>query len=412
MSIKINLPEDVKIIIETLYANGYEAFAVGGCVRDSLLGREPGDWDITTSALPQQVKALFRRTIDTGLEHGTVTVMLGKNGYEVTTYRIDGEYDDARHPKSVEFTGNLKKDLERRDFTINAMAYNDVCGIVDEFGGIADLDNKLIRCVGKATDRFGEDALRILRAVRFSAQLGFEIEEETIKAIKELAHTLEKISKERIHTEFNKMLKSAHPEYFERAAELGITKAVMQEYDLLSKEQKAFSSIFVRLAENELPERYAALTFKQGSEAAVRLLRELKMDNNTITLTERLVKHLHTELTQDEAKLRHIIHNIGEDIFLRLMSFRIAYEKAMEKSGNAADIQGAVDQYNLAEKIIRRGDCLSLKSLALNGKDLMEMGIPAGREVGRILNLMLHKVLTDQSLNTKNKLISEVNKLK
>ncbi len=411
MNTKINLPDDVKIIIDTLYANGYEAFAVGGCVRDSLLGRVPGDWDITTSALPEQVKDLFRRTIDTGIEHGTVTVMMGKVGYEVTTYRIDGEYDDARHPKSVEFTGNLKKDLERRDFTINAMAYNDVCGIVDEFGGIDDLNNRIIRCVGNAEDRFGEDALRILRAVRFSAQLGFEIEEETVKAIKELAHTLEKISKERIHTEFNKMLKSAHPEYFERAAELGITKVVMQAYDSLTKEQKEFSSVFVGIVENELPERYAALTFKQGSRAAVKLLRELKMDNNTIAMTERLVKHLHTELTEDEAELRHIIHNIGEDIFLRLMSFRIAYEKALAAFGQVSRTEEAIVQYNLGKTIIDRGDCLSLKTLALNGKDLMQLGIPAGKELGRTLEKLLDQVLTDQSLNTKDKLTRLVSQM-
>ena len=169
---KITLPDDVKQIIETLEQHGYEGYAVGGCVRDSILGRIPNDWDITTSATPQQVKKLFPRTVDTGIQHGTVTVLMGKEGYEVTTYRVDGEYEDARHPKEVTFTANLEEDLRRRDFTINAMAYNDSEGLVDVFGGRADIEQKVIRCVGNAEERFGEDALRIMRAVRFSAQLG------------------------------------------------------------------------------------------------------------------------------------------------------------------------------------------------------------------------------------------------
>ena len=210
--VRIALPKDVKHIIGVLMENGYEAYAVGGCVRDSILGRVPGDWDITTSALPMQVKGLFRRTVDTGIQHGTVTVMLGRNGYEVTTYRIDGKYEDSRHPESVEFTPKLEEDLKRRDFTINAMAYNDEHGVVDIFDGVGDLQRKIIRCVGNAHDRFDEDALRILRAVRFSAQLGFGIEENTARAAKELAVNLKRISSERIHTEFNKMLKSPHPD--------------------------------------------------------------------------------------------------------------------------------------------------------------------------------------------------------
>mgnify|MGYP002747897424 FL=1 len=173
---KINIPGSVKLIIDVLENNGYEAFAVGGCVRDTILDREPQDWDITTSALPEQVKELFNRTLDTGIQHGTVTVMIKHVGYEVTTYRIDGEYNDSRHPESVEFTSNLIEDLKRRDFTINAMAYNEREGLVDAFDGINDINNKIIRCVGEPEERFGEDALRILRAVRFSAQLGFDID--------------------------------------------------------------------------------------------------------------------------------------------------------------------------------------------------------------------------------------------
>lgn len=179
---RIELPEKVKRIIAILQRNGYEAYAVGGCVRDAMLGREPQDWDITTSALPDQVKALFSRTIDTGIQHGTVTVLLDREGFEVTTYRVDGKYEDGRHPSEVSFTASLAEDLKRRDFTVNAMAYNEKDGLIDLFDGAGDLKRGIIRCVGNAVERFSEDALRILRAFRFSAQLDFSIEEETLRA--------------------------------------------------------------------------------------------------------------------------------------------------------------------------------------------------------------------------------------
>ena len=181
---KIILPENVKYIIQKLSEAGYEAYAVGGCVRDTILGRIPGDWDITTSARPEEIKNIFKKTIDTGIAHGTVTVMLSKEGYEVTTYRIDGEYEDSRHPKEVIFTGNLTEDLKRRDFTINAMAYNDETGLVDIFDGLGDIEKGIIRCVGEPRERFTEDALRMMRAIRFAAQLGYSIEENTSLAIK------------------------------------------------------------------------------------------------------------------------------------------------------------------------------------------------------------------------------------
>ena len=230
---KIELPEKVKTVIGELKAHGYDAYAVGGCIRDSILGRTPGDWDITTSAKPQQVKAIFPRTVDTGIQHGTVTVLMDKEGFEVTTYRIDGEYEDARHPKDVIFTSNLLEDLKRRDFTINAMAYNDETGLVDAFDGIADLKAKRIRCVGEPTERFTEDALRMMRAVRFAAQLGFEIEEKTEKAIKKLAPTLEKISAERICAELEKLILSDNPDKLIEAYNLGITKVVLPEFDAM-----------------------------------------------------------------------------------------------------------------------------------------------------------------------------------
>lgn len=206
----LEIPKNAEIILHILEKAGYEAYVVGGCVRDSILGRSPDDWDITTSAKPEQVKALFHRTVDTGLQHGTVTVLMEKEGYEVTTYRVDGEYEDGRHPKEVTFTASLKEDLKRRDFTINAMAYNPSSGLVDLFGGLEDIERKIIRCVGDPLERFTEDALRIMRAVRFSAQLGFTIEEETRKALKVLAPNLKHVSAERIQVELVKLLMSPH----------------------------------------------------------------------------------------------------------------------------------------------------------------------------------------------------------
>lgn len=206
--IKIALPKYVGFIIDKLYEKGYEAFAVGGCVRDVVMGRNPHDWDITTNALPEIVKETFNKTIDTGIKHGTVTVMIKRVGYEVTTYRIDGEYTDGRHPKEVIYTSDLAEDLKRRDFTINAMAYNYRTGIIDKFNGVEDIENKIIRCVGNPTDRFKEDALRMLRAIRFSAQLDFSIDKETYEAIKLLAENLSLISKERIQAELTKTITS------------------------------------------------------------------------------------------------------------------------------------------------------------------------------------------------------------
>ena len=224
---QINLPEDVKYILNILRAAGYEAYAVGGCVRDCLLGKLPKDWDVTTSALPEDVKRLFPRTVDTGIKHGTVTVMVKSEGYEVTTYRVDGEYTDGRHPESVSFTACLDEDLKRRDFTINALVYNEATGVTDLFGGTKDLENGIIRCVGVAEERFGEDALRILRAVRFSAQLGFDIEKDTYTAAVKLGKNLAKVSAERIKAELDKTLVSDNPGHICLLKSMGLDKVIL-----------------------------------------------------------------------------------------------------------------------------------------------------------------------------------------
>ena len=285
---RLQLPAAVNMIIDVLQAHGYEGFTVGGCVRDSVLNRTPDDWDITTS-------------VDTGLQHGTVTVMVHGVGYEVTTYRIDGEYEDGRHPKEVQFTSNLTEDLKRRDFTINAMAYSKDRGLIDEFGGMNDLQRKIIRCVGDPWQRFGEDALRILRAVRFAAQLGFEIEENTKKAIVELAPTLSKISAERIQTETVKLLMPEFdaimetpqntPHHMYNVGEHTLKALSLTEKDRILRLTMLLHDI--GKASMRTTDANGVDHFKghgpAGKEIAKKILRRLKFDNDTIAQVTHLI---------------------------------------------------------------------------------------------------------------------------
>ena len=397
---RIVMPDHVRTIITTLNENGYEAYAVGGCVRDSIIHRVPGDWDITTNALPTQTKALFKRTIDTGLQHGTVTVMMGSEGYEITTYRVDGVYEDGRHPKQVEFTASLSEDLKRRDFTINAMAYNDEVGIVDLFGGEADIENGVIRCVGNPYDRFSEDALRMLRAVRFSAQLGFSIEENTQKAIRELAHTLEKISKERIHTELGKILLSPNPDFIKYAGDLGITANSFDAYDNLSDKSVALE--LLKALPNKIYFKYAALLMECTSKEAVDKLKELKLDNDTINKVKYLVEYHRSEPAQDEVSVRRLLMKIDVEPLRDIITFEREYYRIKGEN----ELLGAVDNLQaLMEKILEAGDCFRIKDLAINGGDLMAIGINPGKEMGDRLKRCLEAVIENPKLNTKEKLL-------
>lgn len=370
----------------------------GAVSATAYLGRTPGDWDITTSALPMQVKALFRRTVDTGIQHGTVTVMLGKNGYEVTTYRIDGKYEDSRHPKSVEFTFNLVEDLKRRDFTINAMAYNDEHGIVDAFDGMGDLKRRIIRCVGKAHDRFDEDALRILRAVRFSAQLGFGIEDDTAKAARELAPTLVKISRERIHTELNKLLLSDNPDYFSVVYDLGVMKIIIPELENIDAHKLDKIKHFIKKTSAVLPERYAALLSCVDADTAGRILKGLKLDNATILMAAKLVKYYNMNPVVSEAAVRHYINEVGENDALRIVDFNISI------CGSELN-KGYTDMRKICVMVKERGDCTELRNLKISGRDLMEAGFPAGKQLGEILQKLLCEVLDNPKFNEYNYLL-------
>ena len=436
--IKMNIPKDVDFIIKKLEENGYEAFAVGGCVRDTILGREPKDWDITTSALPQKVKEIFRRTLDTGLQHGTVTVMLKHIGYEVTTYRIDGEYKDSRHPESVEFTTNLIEDLKRRDFTINAMAYNSKYGVVDAFDGIGDLQRKVIKCVNDPEERFTEDALRMLRAVRFSAQLGFEIEEKTEKAIKKLAPTLEKISAERICAELEKLILSDNPDKLIEAYNLGITKVVLPEFDAMMECKQDTPYHMYNVGEHTIKVmenvektrvmRFAALLHDvakpvcrtvdekgiyhyhghpaKGAQMAHAIFRRLKFDCDTMDRVCRLITWHDDNPPLDEASVRKAVHRAGIEQYPALFLVKRADILAKSKAGQKEKL-AYVDAYErMYEEIRRRGDCLTLKELAVSGKDLISAGIKPGKQIGEILNTLLALVLEDPQKNTKEYLMS------
>lgn len=437
---QIILPEKVQYILHTLEEAGFEAYAVGGCVRDSLLGREPDDWDITTSARPQQVKAVFPRTIDTGIQHGTVTVMMGKEGFEVTTYRIDGEYEDSRHPKEVIFTANLVEDLKRRDFTINAFAYNDRSGIVDAFDGMTDLQNGIIRCVGEAKERFTEDALRMMRAVRFSAQLGYSIEEKTKEAIIELAPNLKNISAERIQVELVKLLQSPHPDYVRIAYDLGITKVILPEFDRAMETPQNNPHHVYNVGEHLLhtllyvrPDRslrIAALLHdiakpdteetdsdgishfhghaEAGEEKAAAILRRLKFDNDTISKVKKYVKYHDYKIEARPRAVRRALHKIGKEYFEQILELKQADMLAQSTYQREEKEENLRQVRTLYEEILRKEECVSLKELALTGKDLMELGVPQGKQLGMILQQLLEDVLENPEHNTREYLVTLV----
>ena len=434
---KIQLPPKVNQIMQTLQANGFEAYAVGGCVRDSILGRKPDDWDITTSATPQETKQLFQKTFDTGIEHGTITVLLGKDAYEVTTYRVDGKYEDSRHPSEVTFTRSLKEDLLRRDFTMNAMAYNDKEGLVDIFGGMDDLQNRCIRCVGNAEERFREDALRILRAVRFAAQLDFEVEEETKQGIRRLAPTLANISAERIQVELVKMLVSPNPGLLRMAYELGITQVILPEFDVMMQTTQETPHHCYSVGEHTLravelvrAEKALRLTmllhdvakpkmktvddkgrahFKkhdlEGTQMAKAILRRLKFDNDTINKVTKLVAYHDYRMEAEPRLVRRAMNRIGEDLFAEYLEVRMADTLAQSAYQREEKLQNLQDIRSCYEEIMENKQCVSLKELAVTGSDLIADGMMPGKEIGHVLQLLLEQVLEKPELNDKETLL-------
>ena len=396
----ITLPTKVKQIISRLEKADFEAYAVGGCVRDSILGRSPEDWDITTSAKPEEVKKLFSTTIDTGLQHGTVTVVIEKEGFEVTTFRLDGDYTDGRHPDRVAFTSSLTEDLRRRDFTINAMAYSEKRGLIDEFDGERDLEDGVIRAVGDACERFSEDALRMLRAIRFASQLNFKIADETFDAIKELSPNIAKVSVERIAKELEKLLLSGNPEYIALVYETGIFSVIAPEVAMLFENGEISASIKA-LSRASFPEkkelyqiRLAIFLEGLGADKAANLLKRLKLDNDTINTVKKLLELSLREVENNETDMRRTVKEAGHKMMPLLLEMRRA--------------KGLKDNKDLYQTVIDNGYCTSISELNINGKDLMDAGIPKGALIGSTLERLLELVIEKPELNTRESLLLEV----
>jgi tRNA nucleotidyltransferase (CCA-adding enzyme) len=437
---QIRIPGEVQFIINTLYKSGFEAFAVGGCIRDILIGRLPNDWDITTNALPEQIISLFSHTIPTGIKHGTVTVIYNNNPYEVTTYRIDGEYTDNRHPDKVLFTSSLEEDLSRRDFTINSMAYNEYSGIVDPFNGFADLDALRVKCVGNANNRFNEDALRMIRAIRFACQLNFDIEEDTFNAIKLNCNLIKNVSIERIRDEFSKILLCEKPSFgLLLLKDSGLLQYILPEFmETINFDQRnphhdkdIFSHTLsaIDYSPKELSVRLGALLHDIGKPSSFTIdekgighfygheiigtdiseiiLRRMKYDNATIKKVLILVKeHMSRFSKLKPSTIKKLITRVGIENLEDLFELQIA------------DIRASAPPFNLdaveylrkeTVEILNNKQPITIKDLAVTGSDLIKSGIQPGKIIGKILNDLLEIVLEKPELNTKEDLLKLIN---
>lgn len=403
---KIDLPPKVKYIIDKIYENNYEAYIVGGCVRDSILGLKPNDYDITTNATPNMTKHIFReyKCIDTGIEHGTVSILIDDEIYEITTYRIEGEYKDHRRPDKVDFTSRLDEDLKRRDFTINAMAYNEKEGLIDLFGGKIDIKNKIIKTVGNPYDRFNEDGLRMIRAIRFSSKLDFKIEDETISAIYDNAKIIKNISLERITDEFNKIILSDKPENI-----IYLFKTKILDYLNISNEEdeSKFVKLYKKISilnkiDKVLIKRLVVLDYLIGElninckSFCNELVYSKKIiKNNNIILT--LMKEVNIE-DLDKVKIKKILNKIDKNVFEEYLDInRVIYED--EKNFNKI--------IDILKEIEENNECYTMKNLEVNGRDIMDLGYE-NKTVGQILNYLLEEVINNPNLNNKNILIKKI----
>lgn len=386
----ISIPDFIREIMIRIESAGYEAFVVGGSLRDILLGKEPHDWDVTTSALPETVASLFpdKHVIPTGLKHGTVTVVSEGEPVEITTYRVDGEYTDSRRPNEVTFTRNIEEDLSRRDFTVNALAYNEKRGLLDLFGGRSDLENKIIRAVGDPEKRFTEDALRIMRAFRFSAQLGFDIEENTLAAAKKLAARLKNIARERIGSEFMRLLASAYPE---RALSI-MENAIFEVLPVGELEKDIYR--LVKKLDNSAEARLALLLYGKPKEELLCVAHELRLSNDQKHRLLLLASPNEVDLGLTPVSARLFLRHYGDeaDAAARMLAILGVISPEFEA---------------LASEEAAKDPCLSPDTLAIGGGDIISLGIASGKEVGALLSRLLDEVIRDPSLNKREKLIDK-----
>lgn len=433
----IQLPPEALNIINELNSNGYEAFAVGGCVRDGLLGRDPQDWDIATNAVPERVKDIFRNTIDTGIKHGTVTVHGKENDIEVTTYRIDGTYKDNRHPENVEFTASLREDLKRRDFTMNAIAFHPDHGIIDLFGGIADIEEGIIKSVGMPEERFSEDALRMLRAARFSAQLGFRVDESVLDAIKEKCGLIKNVSSERVRDELDKLLVSDYPMRFILLRDTNLLQYILPEFEVcFHTVQKNPYHIFnvavhslkvVEAVPNDRVLRWAALLHDvgkpfvkttdekgidhfydhqlKGARLAEVILRRLRFDNNNISKITKLIQYHDMEINPSHKSVRKAAAKIGRNLFEALLYLKEGDRRAQAPQYLEAGLEKVRKVRQIYSDIVSMNEVIDMRGLAVNGHDLMEAGVRQGPELRQVLEKLLEAVLEDPRANTKERLL-------
>lgn len=433
------IPADALSIISTLEAAGHEAWLVGGCVRDLMLNRAPEDWDITTSALPETVQSCFPHTIPTGIAHGTVTVLMGKIPYEVTTYRSESEYSDFRRPDQVFFVSSIEEDLARRDFTINAMAWHPSGGLADPFGGIQDLKSGIIRAVGNPVERFGEDALRMLRAVRFAAQLNFVVEPATREAITEGASNITYVSGERVRVELDKWLMSAGTARWPLFHESGLMRWILPElercFDMPQRSPWHFESVgehTLRAAASAAPERLIRWTLLlhdlgkcemhtvdefgtdhflghevRGEELAREIMGRLRWDNRTMERVTKLIRHHDRDVEPTERAVRRAVRAIGRDEFPFWLAVRRA-DRLAQKPEKALPLLAKLDEVEaLYKSIIEQEHCLHVNELAVTGKDILALGVPQGRVIGRILHELLEWVLEEPDRNTRAQLMTK-----
>lgn len=432
------IPIYVQLILSRLMEAGFQAYLVGGSVRDAIMGREINDYDITTSAEADKVEELFSdyRTVDVGREFGTIKIITGDGDVEVTTFRSDGEYLDGRHPTEVVFAKDIVEDLSRRDFTINAMAMDLIGQLVDPFGGRADIEQKIIRTVGDASTRFGEDKLRIMRAIRFSTQLGFDLEPNTLGSIKEYAPTINQVSMERIRIELDKILTSVMPSKGLRLLEeTGILAEILPElmatvdFDQMTPyhDKTLFDHILcvVDGVEPVLHLRLAALLHdvekpdtlsigedgrghffghdQLGSETAKRILKRLRYDNHTIDGVSALIsQHMKVHEDMTVKAVKRLMNRVGEEYIYDLLNLMIADSRCTREDVN---VDFLLERIAIVDEILAGEEVYKSDQIALNGRDIMELGFPQGKIIGEILDYLLEVVIEDPSANDRNRLI-------
>jgi len=441
------MPICIEKCIERIEKSGFQAYIVGGCVRDSIIGKKPNDWDICTSATPKEIKEIFKseKTIDVGIEHGTVVVLLENKAIEITTFRIDGDYSDGRRPDGVEFTSKLIEDLSRRDFTINAIAYNHKIGIVDYFNGVQDIESKIIKCVGNSEKRFKEDALRIMRALRFMTQLNYNIEEGTLIALNNNKELLKRISIERINVELNKLILSDYPsDGIENIFNMNIMSIVLPFlkkhegeyiYDYLNVKrcieviEKSPKKLYVRLT---VFLYYLLYVHKNGSIDIVKrnskedvstlkphydiklkitceaILKELHYDNNTIKKVSTLIAYYDTPIYKDKLYIKRLLQSIGVEALCELVIIKDVTRMFLEKENLEIEQQFNVNRSDIeqiVEEILENKEVYHKSGLEVTGKDLINLGIKEGILIGKILDELLEVIIKEPKNNEKEKLI-------